>query len=125
MSLGTCRFCGQVLNIDGDTGEDAWEYCDCIGASAERQTQEQLIKARANIDALFGGGNECEHPEYPPVSENVIAQLKKLAELTAHGEIESVKIALGDKRGSGAITIGGKGQIKVSRAMARSLTLEA
>ena len=57
---GTCRYCGQIVMVDGpedmseaERNNFAVEQCSCDGAKKERERERRIWAAYAYIDAAF------------------------------------------------------------------------
>ena len=114
-----CEYCGQIIN--SDEGE-AWQHCNCPAARARQKKEDQIIMAHDNIDELFGP-EAAEEYGYQPVPDYILVLLKSCATLAGDSGIKST-IVLGGALGTAKISLGSKGQIKVTRTLARGMTLE-
>jgi hypothetical protein len=113
MKTAPCRYCGQVVSFTAGgalteeiAGEMAALNCDCEEAVAYQRCMQQEKKAMANIQELFGEGQE--------VSEEVIAILNAAVLRVCIGEVEKISMNLpgGIKA---AISRNSKEEIKVER----------
>lgn len=127
MNYGTCRYCGQVVNLDYDeqTQESAdfaaSEQCSCDEAKRERGVRKRIDAAKDRIRKIFGA--DAEKYGFQPVSVASLQMLDALAELTARGFITSAEVNV---RGlcKAKITLTSKEKIKVERSETRSYQLE-
>lgn len=61
MTFGTCRYCGQVVNLDyeeetqAEADIAASEKCECYDARHERNLRKQITAAQNRIRKIFGG----------------------------------------------------------------------
>lgn len=120
--LKECKFCGQMVDV-GDDEREGYYYCNCGGARAEIDVQEQIEEAGKNIEILFG--EECIDFGFAPVKNvAVVETLKTLAALVARREIGSTTMVI---PGSGVAIVktGGKGEVKVTRRVTQANTLDA
>ena len=117
-----CKFCGQMVEV-GDDEREGYYYCNCGGARAEIDVQEQIEETGKNIETLFG--EECIDFGFAPVKNvAVVETMKTLAALVARREIGSVTMVI---PGSGVVIvkIGGKGEVKVTRRVTQANTLDS
>lgn len=120
--LKECKFCGQMVDVEEDERE-GYYYCNCGGARAEIDVQEQIEKAGKNIETLFG--EECIDFGFAPMKNvAVIETLKTLCALVARGDLGAVNITI-PGNGVAAIKHGSKGEIKVTRRVTNANTLSA
>lgn len=60
MTFGTCRYCGQVVNLDyeeetqAEADIAASEKCECYDARHERNLRKQITAAQNRIRKIFG-----------------------------------------------------------------------
>lgn len=58
MTFGTCRYCGQVVNLDyeeetqAEADIAASEKCECYDARHERNLRKQITSATINVRGL-------------------------------------------------------------------------
>ena len=127
-SLGTCRFCGQLVNLERerDTQEAAdiaaSEECSCFDARAERSTRRQIENAQDRIRKIFG--DEAEELGFRPIdAPEPLRLMDEIAVLVARGYISSATINVrGQCRAK--ISLTSKEKIKVERSETRSYQLE-
>lgn len=106
--LGTCKFCGQMIDVGmaAHPDEAALEYCDCPGAREERRIVECIAEACNNIEP-----------------RETVEELCQLAEYAARGYLRQASIKL-----SGTITatiVAKADKIEISRKTTSSQKLEA
>ena len=65
---GACEFCGQIV-LDG-------EYCNCPSARAEKEKQEKINRAIAQIDKLFSADIYYEITDIMKSAVKIIADLE-------------------------------------------------
>ena len=122
--LGTCKFCGQMIDVGMAAHPDqvALEYCDCPGAKEERRIVECIAEACNNIEALFG--EKAEDFGFRKIEpRETVEELCQLAEFAARGYLRQAKINLS---GTIAATITAKAdRVVISRKVTRSQSLEA
>ena len=117
MTFGTCRYCGQVVNLDyeeetqAEADIAASEKCECYDARHERN----LRKIFRDDAAKLGFS--------PIAAEEPLQLLNAIAEQTARGFITSATINV---RGlcKAKITITTKEKIKVERSETKTYQLE-
>lgn len=127
MNYGTCRYCGQVVNLDYDEQTQeaadfaASEQCSCDEAKRECGVRKRIDAAKDRIRKIFGA--DAEKYGFQPVSAESLQMLDALAELTARGFITSAAVNV---RGlcKAKITLTSKEKIKVERSETRSYQLE-
>ena len=120
--LKECKFCGQMVDV-GDDEREGYYYCNCGGARAEIDVQEQIEEAGKNIEILFG--EDCGDFGFAPVrSVAVVETLKTLCALVARGDLGAVSMTIPGS-GVAAIKHGSKGEIKVTRRVTNANTLSA
>lgn len=120
--LKECKFCGQMVDV-GDDEREGYYYCNCGGARAEIDVQEQIEEAGKNIEILFG--EDCGDFGFAPVrTVAVVETLKTLCALVARGDLGAVHITI-QGNGVAAIKHGSKGEIKVTRRVTNANTLNA
>ena len=127
-SLGTCRFCGQLVNLERerDTQEAAdiaaSEECSCYDAREERAIRRKIENAQDRIQKVFG--SEAEELGFRPIDAPEPLQLMdEIAVLVARGYISSAIINVrGQCRAK--ISLTSKEKIKVERSETRSYQLE-
>lgn len=122
--LGTCKFCGQMIEVGvvEHPDEAAMEYCDCPGAKEERRIVECIAEACNNIEALFGErAEEFGFRKIEP--RETVEELCQLAEYAARGYLRQASIKLS---GTITATIAAKAdKIEISRKTTSSQKLEA
>ena len=117
-----CKFCGQMVDV-GDDEREGYYYCNCGGARAEIDVQEQIEEAGKNIEILFG--EDCGDFGFAPVrSVAVVETLKTLCALVARGDLGAVSMTIPGS-GVAAIKHGSKGEVKVTRRVTNANTLNA
>lgn len=122
---GICEYCGQVVEC-GDVpvpDEVAWQFCFCPDARRQRKLARKIAEAMEHVDELFG--DTAEQNGVDPVQQRSVVGLLKdaVAEVGAGGIVSlSCTIPGG---GTAKISLGGKGEIKVTRKISRTLTMEA
>ena len=117
-----CKFCGQMVDV-GDDEREGHYYCNCGGAKAEVRTEEQIDEACRNIDVLFG--EDCGDFGFAPVkNEAVVYAMKILAGLVARGELGAATLKL-PAAGITVISIGSKGEVRITRRVTRVQELKA
>ena len=110
--LGTCKYCGQVIEVFADTeeaaAEAAWRECDCEGAAQAREIE----KAKEPIGNLFGPDN---HLGARPIGEKQADCLYAAAEFVVRTTAHSVQVDLG---GGTTAKVGRntKGNIEIKRS---------
>ena len=120
--LKECKFCGQMVDV-GDDEREGYYYCNCGGARAEIDVQEQIEEAGKNIEVLFG--EDCGDFGFAPVrSVAVVETLKTLCALVARGDLGAVSMTIPGS-GVAAIKHGSKGEVKVTRKVTNANTLNA
>ena len=120
--LKECKLCGQMVDV-GDDEREGYYYCNCGGARAEIDVQEQIEEAGKNIEILFG--EDCGDFGFAPVrTVAVVETLKTLCALVARGDLGAVHITI-QGNGVAAIKHGSKGEIKVTRRVTNANTLNA
>lgn len=120
--LKECKFCGQMVDV-GDDEREGYYYCNCGGARAEIDVQEQIEEAGKNIEILFG--EDCGDFGFAPVrSVAVVETLKTLCALVARGDLGAVSMTIPGS-GVAAIKHGSKGEVKVTRQVTNANTLNA
>lgn len=128
VSLGTCRYCGQVAEVGPHPSpkaadETASEVCSCAEARHERRVGELVGEALDRVNQLFG--EPAEELGFAPLAENgSLELLGRVVELIARRAISSATIQVrGACRAKLSFTT--KGKIKVTRSETRSYDLEA
>lgn len=120
--LKECKFCGQMVDV-GDDEREGYYYCNCGGARAEINVQEQIEEAGKNIEILFG--EDCGDFGFAPVrSVAVVETLKTLCALVARDDLGAVSMTIPGS-GVAAIKHGSKGEVKVTRRVTQANTLNA
>lgn len=117
ISTAKCRFCGQLVQLDGDcelTEEQAEEraamLCKCAEAVGYQKIRKRKEKALKNISLLFG---EKAAPE-KRIDESLISILEKAAEEICSENMEKISLNLwGGVKASVSKTA--KGEINVER----------
>ena len=89
-SLGTCRYCGQVVNLERERDSQeaadiaASEECSCYDAREERAIQRKIENAQDRIQKVFG--SEAEELGFRPINAPEPIQLMNdIAVLIARG----------------------------------------
>ena len=122
--LGTCKFCGQMIEVGvvEHPDEAAMEYCDCPGAKEERRIVECIAEACNNIEALFG--EKAEEFGFRKIEpRETVEELYTLAEYAARGYLRKATIQIS---GTIAATITAKAdRVVISRKVTRAQSLEA
>lgn len=127
-SLGTCRYCGQVVNLERERDSQeaadiaASEECSCYDAREERAIQRKIENAQDRIQKVFG--SEAEELGFRPINAPEPIQLMNdIAVLIARGYITSAVVNVrGQCRAK--ISLTSKEKIKVERSETRSYQLE-
>lgn len=127
-TTGTCRFCGQLINVDDifDTqeqaDESAVELCECPGSKTERTTKEQIAGAKERVNQLFGL-NAVDFGFEPVKEREPVVLLENIVELVARRCVSAAGIII---RGGcrAKVNISAKGKIKVERSETNSYQLE-
>jgi len=128
VSFGTCRYCGQVINVGPhpspkEADETATKECSCPDACRERNIEELVEEALDRVNQLFG--EPAEWLGFTPLEEKApLELLRHSVELLARRIISSATIQI---RGAcrAKLSITPKGKIKVARIETRSYGLEA
>lgn len=107
---GTCRFCGQMRQIETAAGwsqdevdEAVTETCRC--PSAEKYRHEKKIKRK---------GHEAVNRMYSGLPEEVVEILDNAVDLIAEGEIKTITVEA-RRKVKAKISATAKGGIKVER----------
>ena len=125
---GTCRYCGQVVNLDyeeetqAEADIAASEKCECYDARHERNLRKQITAAQNRIRKIFG--DDAAKLGFSPIAaEEPLQLLNAIAEQTARGFITSATINV---RGlcKAKITMTTKEKIKVERSETKTYQLE-
>lgn len=128
MTFGTCRYCGQVVNLDyeeetqAEADIAASEKCECYDARHERNLRKQITAAQNRIRKIFG--DDAAKLGFSPIAaEEPLQLLNAIAEQTARGFITSATINV---RGlcKAKITMTTKEKIKVERSETKTYQLE-
>ena len=128
MTFGTCRYCGQVVNLDyeeetqAEADIAASEKCECYDARHERNLRKQITAAQNRIRKIFG--DDAAKLGFAPIAaEEPLQLLNAIAEQTARGFITSATINV---RGlcKAKITMTTKEKIKVERSETKTYQLE-
>ena len=127
-SLGTCRYCGQVVNLERERDSQeaadiaASEECSCYDAREERAIRRKIENAQDRIQKVFG--SEAEELGFRPINAPEPIQLMNdIAVLIARGYITSAVVNVrGQCRAK--ISLTSKEKIKVERSDTRSYQLE-
>ena len=97
MTFGTCRYCGQVVNLDyeeetqAEADIAASEKCECYDARHERNLRKQITTAQNRIRKIFG--DDAAKLGFAPIAaEEPLQLLNAIAEQTARGFITSATI---------------------------------
>ena len=97
MTFGTCRYCGQVVNLDyeeetqAEADIAASEKCECYDARHERNLRKQITAAQNRIRKIFG--DDAAKLGFAPIAaEEPLQLLNAIAEQTARGFITSATI---------------------------------
>ncbi|MCL2563577.1 MAG: hypothetical protein FWE08_06040 [Oscillospiraceae bacterium] len=127
-ATGTCRFCGQLVEVGLQPGTVAADAaasikCDCYKAKAERKILAQVESAGDRVNALFGA--EAADLEFRPLTERKpIALLHQIVEYVARGHISSAVLQIhGTCKAKVSVT--SKGKIKVERSETKTHGLES
>lgn len=90
MTFGTCRYCGQVVNLDyeeetqAEADIAASEKCECYDARHERNLRKQITAAQNRIRKIFG--DDAAKLGFSPIAaEEPLQLLNAIAEQTARG----------------------------------------
>lgn len=117
MYTAPCRFCGQIVQFEGDHGltetqrqEEATMTCTCEEAREYQKKKLRKERAIKNVQTLFG--EEAE--ETKQVSGKIVDILRAAVEEIYTGELARVTVNL---RGGvkGTVSQNGKGEINVER----------
>lgn len=88
MTFGTCRYCGQVVNLDyeeetqAEADIAASEKCECYDARHERNLRKQITAAQNRIRKIFG--DDAAKLGFAPIAaEEPLQLLNAIAEQTA------------------------------------------
>ena len=87
MTFGTCRYCGQVVNLDyeeetqAEADIDASEKCECYDARHERNLRKQITAAQNRIRKIFG--DDAAKLGFSPIAAEEPLQLLN-ASVSAH-----------------------------------------
>lgn len=128
----TCPECGQLLNAavspelvgnEKTEAEAALAVCQCPAARKFRAIKRQISEAQCNIRQLCGEASQRYGLE-PMEDDEIYSVLDEIIELAGGGKILDAAVKLS---GLGTIKIkkGAKEQIKVSRTLGITETLEA
>lgn len=127
-SLGTCRYCGQVVNLERERDSQeaadiaASEECSCYDAREERAIRRKIENAQDRIQKVFG--SEAEELGFRPINAPEPIQLMNdIAVLIARGYITSAVVGDSVERKSRS-RAKRKSTSKVERSETRSYQLE-
>lgn len=88
MTFGTCRYCGQVVNLDyeeetqAEADIAASEKCECYDARHERNLRKQITAAQNRIRKIFG--DDAAKLGFAPIAaEEPLQLLNAIAEQSA------------------------------------------
>lgn len=87
MTFGTCRYCGQVVNLDyeeetqAEADIAASEKCECYDARHERNLRKQITAAQNRIRKIFG--DDAAKLGFAPIAAEEPLQLLN-ASVSAH-----------------------------------------
>ena len=87
MTFGTCRYCGQVVNLDyeeetqAEADIAASEKCECYDARHERNLRKQITAAQNRIRKIFG--DDAAKLGFSPIAAEEPLQLLN-ASVSAH-----------------------------------------
>ena len=87
MTFGTCRYCGQVVNLDyeeetqAEADIAASEKCECYDARHERNLRKQITAAQNRIRKIFG--DDAAKLGFSPIAAEEPPQLLN-ASVSAH-----------------------------------------
>ncbi len=109
-----CKYCGQI-SVGG-------EPCRCEGAKQERKIQDQIEKASAAVETIFG--ENCSDNGYTPIHKSSISILLAAVEQLANSMIYSITFELPDGV-KAKLARGAKGRIKVERSETKKVSTEA
>lgn len=123
--VGVCEYCGQVVEV-GDQAvpdEAAWQFCSCPDARRRRKLARKIAEAMEHVDELCGPG-AADYGMQPVQSPSAVGLLKDAVAEVGSGGIASITAVI---PGGGTVTIkmGSKLEIKVSRRVSRTMTMEA
>lgn len=122
---GICEFCGQVVEV-GDQAvpdEAAWQFCGCPDAKRQRRLQQQIEEAMEHVEELFG--EQAGDYGMPQVQHaSAVGLLRDAVVEVANGHLASVTAVI-PGGGVAVIKMGSKLEIKVSRRISRTQTMEA
>ena len=117
---GSCIYCGQIQQIEGEEGmpeeernRKATELCDCKEAKVAKEKEKARTKAEKNIHSMFG-------EDFPETEEILMAAVKHIE----NGQIDSITIDTG-MRVKGKVSKTAKGNIKVERTKTLKTALES
>lgn len=123
--VGICEFCGQVVECGDCTHPDevAWQHCSCGDARHRRKLAQQVAEAMEHVDELCGPGAGA-YGMAPIQSPSAVGLLKDAVAEVGSGGAASVSVVI---PGGGTVTVkmGSKLEIKVSRRISRTQTMEA
>lgn len=96
MTFGTCRYCGQVVNLDyeeetqAEADIAASEKCECYDARHERNLRKQITAAQNRIRKIFG--DDAAKLGFAPIAaEEPLQLLNAIAEQTARGLLRRLR----------------------------------
>lgn len=120
---GFCRFCGQMVEYDGDVLHDAKGdfmtaaklVCDCPQAKTYQAKRKNIQLGIKRVEAIAGGDN--------PVPGEVLSEMKKAVAHIVNRKMEQVTIKI-NNREKVEVKLTSKG-IKVSREIKRKEENEA
>lgn len=98
MTFGTCRYCGQVVNLDyeeetqAEADIAASEKCECYDARHERNLRKQITAAQNRIRKIFG--DDAAKLGFSPIAaEEPLQLLNAIAELICWQRLHGTKRA--------------------------------
>lgn len=117
MMTGTCRFCGQFVQLDTDeeltkpqAEEMATMTCNCEGAQEYQKEKQRKEKAMKNVSVLFGE----DAPMEKRAGDGIVDILRAAVEEIYTGGL--AKVTLNMRGGvKASISQNSKGEINVER----------
>ena len=110
--VNQCEFCGQVLLDD--------EPCDCSQAKKQRKIDDQISRAKDEIEQIFVN---CEEQGFEPVAETALELMRTAAVKIAQRDILQVQITINSKT-KAKFSLSTKGSVNVERVETQRLAAE-